>query len=233
MPNFHIQPVNWSIEGYFTASSFVPANIQRDFQWTKHEIAQLLDDLADFIATDEPVYYLGPMVGTQSDQRKISIYDGLQRTTTLTILIAALRDRITDPVLKGRLNRCIKNEDDGSPRLTLSGNNNSLKTLVQDDDATIGLATGGSQFGIHRTIRDNRNVIVRRLDRQSEDELTILAKALLEKTEVIFVLTSSQSVAERIFDTTNRRGLSIETHDLIKSRLTCLLYTSPSPRDRG
>jgi uncharacterized protein with ParB-like and HNH nuclease domain len=76
------------------------------YSWTTDEAGELLDDLLDFIEhygitekklndIDEP-YFLGSIVLVKQDAPTSEVLDGQQRLTTLTILLAVLRDYLSE-----------------------------------------------------------------------------------------------------------------------------------------
>src|SRR5262249_38274863 len=65
---------------------------QRGFAWTEKEITALMKDLLEAFAQSE-IYFLGAMVAIQQKGRSFQdVVDGQQRLTTLTIILAVLRD---------------------------------------------------------------------------------------------------------------------------------------------
>lgn len=72
---------------------------QRPYAWDTEQTLQLLDDLAAALARDgsEP-YFLGSVVLIKDGREAhAEVIDGQQRLTTLTILIAVLRDLAEKP----------------------------------------------------------------------------------------------------------------------------------------
>src|SRR5579864_3798735 len=71
---------------------------QRPYSWTKDESSDLLDDIRsacgiDANIDDQPPYFLGSIVVIKNpDMPPAEVVDGQQRLTTLTILLAVLRD---------------------------------------------------------------------------------------------------------------------------------------------
>lgn len=80
-----------SVGNLFDKFHFEPAKVQRQFVWKVKEAALLLEDLlASFESDPEQVYYLGPILLAKSrDAGQVVVFDGQQRITALTILLAA------------------------------------------------------------------------------------------------------------------------------------------------
>lgn len=100
---------------------------QRPYSWGTEQACQLLEDLTEALdrGPDEP-YFLGSVVLVKSsDETSADVIDGQQRLTTLTILLAVLRDLTVDPGLARELEVML--QEPGSkvqglaskPRLTL------------------------------------------------------------------------------------------------------------------
>ena len=81
---------------------FTIPSVQRPYSWTSDQAGDLLDDLLDYIdhqsitkddfsKIDEP-YFLGSIVLVKKGENLYEVLDGQQRLTTLTILLAVLRD---------------------------------------------------------------------------------------------------------------------------------------------
>ena len=223
MQQDRIKPQTWTVEGFFSASHLTAADVQRDYQWTKSEVATLMGDFFMHLKRHpsssetwqrEP-YFLGSIVCT-SRGGKLAIYDGLQRSTTLTVLLAMLRDRVTDQGLADRLEACV-NDASGAPRLVLPPPDETLAKDIQPRGATRFGIKGGF-FGRRLALRDNRNQIERMLKKREEHEINALAKMLLEDVCLVVLQIEGETFARKVFETTNMRGLPVEAHDLIKGR---------------
>lgn len=68
---------------------------QRGYRWTRVQVAQLLDDIWDFIETpgaQHRFYCLQPIVVKKHPDGRIEVVDGQQRLTTIHIILLCLRD---------------------------------------------------------------------------------------------------------------------------------------------
>lgn len=223
MQQDRIRPQTWTIEGFFSTSRLAAADVQRDYQWTKSEVATLIGDFfshlkrhpeASDVAPREP-YFLGAIVCTDRNGT-LAIYDGLQRSTTLTVLLAMLRDRVSDRNLADRLEACV-NDDAGAPRLVLPPPDETLAKNIQPRGATLQGIQGGF-YGRRLALRDNRNQIERMLKTREQKDIDALAKMLLDDVCLVVMLIDGETFARKVFETTNMRGLPVEAHDLIKGR---------------
>lgn len=226
-----ILPASVTVEEYFRWSRFACAQEQRDYQWLPEQVGDLLRDVhrhgAVQAATTPPLpYFLGTIV-LRREGETFLIYDGLQRTTTLTLLLCLLRDRIDEPGLKARLQACVAGED-GAPRLVLPPPDDTLQQRIQPIGATIDWGRGGRQFGRGLALLRNRKAALRRLDRLDAAGRRRLAETLLGETVLVVLQIGDRRLAPVVFDRINSTGTPLQPHDLIKSRL---LQFARDPQD--
>ncbi len=86
---------------------------QRAYVWGRDEISELIDDV-NYASEHNPEgqYFLGSMVLRKATRtmdgvafEEYELLDGQQRLTTLMLMLACIRDRVTDPKLKGGVPR--------------------------------------------------------------------------------------------------------------------------------
>jgi hypothetical protein len=101
-------------------------NYQRPYAWEPEQAKQLLADLVDFmIEKDQEPYFLGSIVLIKDTGPYAEVVDGQQRLTTLTILLAVLRDLAEDAGVMREVHRLIAQPEHiimglkAKPRLTL------------------------------------------------------------------------------------------------------------------
>ena len=120
---------------------------QRRFKWKNQQIDQLWQDILTAHEANRDSYFLGTLLLVQLDEsRTVSVIDGQQRITTLSILLAVLRDHCNEfPSLSTRadgIQRLISRVDnDGKPVgylvVTLQDPDNQVyKGLVKEHGST-------------------------------------------------------------------------------------------------
>ena len=73
---------------------FLIKDYQRGYRWTPEEVKQLLDDLKEFVDSNEGTFYcLQPVVVRKLGENKYEVIDGQQRLTTLNLILQYLSDR--------------------------------------------------------------------------------------------------------------------------------------------
>ena len=92
-----------SLDSIFSGNYvFSVPSYQRPYSWTKDNAAELFDDLFDAYqnkTSEGDSYFLGSLVLKKDPYKPNSdIIDGQQRLTTLTILLAILRDQLSSSI---------------------------------------------------------------------------------------------------------------------------------------
>ncbi|HVY84958.1 MAG TPA: DUF262 domain-containing protein [Caulobacterales bacterium] len=91
---------------------------QRPYTWTEREVRQLIQDLWRAFKRNATFYFIGQVVLVKNERGELEISDGQQRTTTLTMILAYVRDRLPHRAqhYQGLI---VNHEIGGKPRLML------------------------------------------------------------------------------------------------------------------
>lgn len=211
--------------------SFRIPDYQRPYAWRQEEAVQLLEDL-DFSmrdGSDEP-YFLGSLVLAKPIESPIAdVVDGQQRLTTLTILMAILRDLSNNTKVKSELESLINEPGEyladipSKPRLELRPKDNEFfNKFVQTSDNIPSLLTQDPaqlHTDAQRNILKNTKVLYERLVEWSELDRHTLAKLVSTQTYLVIVTTEDLASAYRIFSVMNARGLDLQPTDIFKSTI--------------
>lgn len=239
MPIDQFQAIPEKLEFVFSNSWMSPADVQRDFQWSEIQVGDLLADLiAHYHRINAPRqndpaadmgddYFMGVLI-VHGEAQRFRVFDGLQRLTTLTILICILRDLIKDDLLSARLNACVVDRK-GAPRLALSGQP-YLQTQIQPPGRALNLAPGVAT-GQRASLRAAQKLLRDGLSGYKQPFLEGLASVVLDHVVLLQLRVQSEAVANIIFKTLNMRGLKLEEADLIKSRLAEFASTDAEAAD--
>lgn len=202
---------------------------QRPYAWEVEQATQLLDDLAEALDRgDEEPYFLGSIVLVKAkDTAQSDVIDGQQRLTTLTILIAVLRDLTDDPTLRGELDALLQEPGsivqglDKKPRLTLRKRDAPFfRTFVQETSSLSALEqldTLQLETSAQKAIQANAAALRERLSSWDELRRLQLAKMLGGRTYLVAVSTPDLDSAHRIFSVMNARGLDLSPADIFKA----------------
>jgi hypothetical protein len=172
-------------------------------------------------------FFVGVVVLSPAANGSFDIFDGLQRITTLTILLSVLRDLIDDKALKTRLNSCIAVSEKDF-RLLHAGSDTTLNALIQRSGEAGILRQNRSrpEADSGRHVFDVARRFVMLLRRRGQPELTAIAKFAIERVLVGVVETRDQRLARHIFVATNLYGLPLQRDEVFKGQILAL---APSP----
>jgi hypothetical protein len=163
-----------------------------------------------------PVYHLGGIILRRLGGGHFEIFDGLQRATTLTILMCLIRDLTDSHDLRERLHRLIEKED--SCRVCLPGADTTLAKEIQAPKQSLkSFRRDASARG--RRIRRSRALFHSFLKTWDQGRLSRFASFLLERTLLVVAETGYAELAGQVFITANRRGLQLTPVDIFKGQL--------------
>ena len=163
-------------------------------------------------------YFLGAVVLRPVGLDNYDIYDGLQRLTSLTILIAVLRDLCGDDVLADRLDALITTPD-GEFRVKLPSQDPTLREEVQKrgEAGRARRATPPSDMGAR--VRGACTLFRRELGRWPAPRRAAFAEFLLHRAQLVAIAANDALLASQIFVTTNARGLALDKVELFKGQV--------------
>lgn len=203
---------------------------QRPYQWGPDQWQTLWDDIVELVSDrrDQPktTHFIGSLVLVPFDnaQSAVSIsrflvVDGQQRLTTLTLLLAAIRD--------------YKNEHDG-PRAGERLHNSYLTNQYEVGDRHIKLvptqldrdayfavinrdAHKGSDDQVGAAYRFFRSKLEEFDNPDDPDDIDHLENAVLMGLSVVSISTHPEDNVHRIFQSLNNTGLKLTQGDLIRN----------------
>ncbi len=168
--------------------------------------------------TDRP-YYLGTVVlGDPDAEDRRPVFDGLQRLTALTILIAVVRDLLGQSELSERLHRAII-KPPNLARMRLPVRDGSLHDEVQVRGATQRALNRPPATDMGLRIRSARALFKRKLHSWPVEQKTAFAEFLLERSAFTVLEVKDAFLAIRIFMSTNTRGKPLRRSDVLKGQI--------------
>jgi len=208
----------------------VPA-YQRSYAWETEHVEALLADVNDAIKAKENEYFLGSIVVTGPDERRFEVVDGQQRLTTVSLLIAAIRNRFReekdDEAATSIRNDFLASVDrktkEREPKLALNEVDNELYQELIEDSSIIDKSKYPRQS--HKRLLAAANCMdayienLCELSPDSEETLHEWLDYLETNLKVILVVAPDDSNAFVIFETLNDRGLELAISDLLKNYL--------------
>ena len=205
-------------------TQFVIPVFQRDYSWTEPQCEQLWKDLL-VIASDPTTrgHFMGSVVyvstgDTSAGFTRWLLIDGQQRVTTLTLLLAALRDHIVDTDWKGSEDSptatrieayFLKNvQEEGSRRHKL--------VLRRHDQETLRAILDGTEMPENPSdrIRENYDFFREQIASCDPDELY---RGLDRLIVVDVTLDRGTDDPQLIFESLNSTGIDLSQSDLIRN----------------
>ena len=201
---------------------------QREYEWGRKQVAELIDDLADrFLESHEEGnergevakyghYFLGSIIIYDDGERKF-IIDGQQRLTTLTLLLIALRHRIDDAEQKGQIADLIRSRKFGKSSFNLNVPEREICMQALYDDEKF--PDPGNSESVSNILERYEDIEEHLPETVSDTALPYFTDWLIENVQLIEITTYANSDAYTIFETTNDRGLSLAPADMLKGYL--------------
>jgi hypothetical protein len=217
--------------------AFEIPHYQRPYRWTNEEAGELLDDLLDSLNADAgapveelPPYFLGCIVLIKQEGiPEARVVDGQQRLTTLTVLLAALRETIEDravgadltPSLYAKGNRLLGTSD-RYRLLVRDRDRDFFQTYVQQPGGLGRLAkvdAARAESISQENLRANGLFFHDRLKNLDDPTRQRLAAFVLTRCVLVVVSSPDIDSAYRIFSILNNRGLDLSHADILKAEI--------------
>ncbi|WP_236655887.1 DUF262 domain-containing protein [Streptacidiphilus jiangxiensis] len=189
---------------------------QRPYAWGVEQADQLLSDLLEALERHggEP-YFLGSVVLVKSSSAPLAdVIDGQQRLTTLTILLAVLRDLAPDQELRHELDVMV-----AEPGSRVRGLESRPRLRLRDRDAAFFAKYVQTAGALPALLELKPGALGTDSQRAVLANAKALHQRLSERTFLVLVSTSDLDSAHRIFSVMNARGLDLSPTDIFKSRI--------------
>ncbi len=223
-PDF--QPYRRSVEELLTGSEYyVIPRFQRPYSWDSGNLEEFWRDV---IEENGAGYFIGPMVAWRGGSPTVlALVDGQQRLTTITLLLAAIRDALLErrrAKLAEGVHRYIERPDrDNEPRFVLQPEVTApflnSSNLMYEPDRSFAARTDEEKTlqWAHRALRDRLLAAVQ--DQPQPDEELRRIRDMVLALRVIWVELGNEDDAYVVFETLNSRGKDLEAVDLLKNLL--------------
>jgi hypothetical protein len=242
-----IKPIDLTVKTLLESSFYRVPRFQRPYSWDRENVS---DFWTDAVASDDKDYFIGSFVVFKVPTNDtLLVVDGQQRLTTITLLLAALRDALAQ-------------NDDGSLALGVQSLierkdiNNELQFVLQSETpypflqehiqkfgppdlpammgveeealkAAYEFLTGQVRAALASIETDPTIETDKKPQRKRKALVGIRDKVL--HLQLIQIQLSSEDDAYIIFETLNTRGKDLRVADLVKNHLTRLI----KPKNKG
>lgn len=205
------------------------ARYQRDYAWTRPQVAKLLTDFSEAIQRGQTDYFLGTIVTIPRGGSVLEVVDGQQRLATTAILLAEIRNhlwerdnmiaRAIEDRMLAPIDRVLRAP---VPKLRLNVDDNEyFQAVVTRNDP--GEAAKPSHRRLADAVKQARaqvKAVVRTVDEKAHgDVLNGWLDFIEHAAQVILVQVQSEANAYQMFETLNDRGLRTSQADLVKNYL--------------
>jgi uncharacterized protein with ParB-like and HNH nuclease domain len=208
-----------------TGDQYIIPLFQRYYSWTKEHWERLRMDVWALMENGaKPVHFLGPLVCTQpphlpGNASAYQLIDGQQRITTLTILLAAIRDvarsrNLNDFAEEVTEDYLLFKRKQGSDRykvLPRLGDREVLTAMIEGNDMS-----GFSDSPVFEAWKYFHRHVQHLSRNDTEQQLAKLLDVITTRLNLVAVLIDSENPYE-IFDSLNSTGLPLKESDLIRN----------------
>ena len=207
---------------------------QRSYSWQETEALSLLHDLLDAVV-QERSHFLGAIVLIETSTPDLyEIVDGQQRLTTLSLIIAILRDlEPADGDVSALQEMIAESESNGSWRLTLNHVDAPYyRELIKPKRSNLPRELKHPTTESHELLRSNFSALYQELSETNAETRSRLKGILLNDCPVIRVGVKNRDEGYKVFQVLNARGRQPSAHDILKTELFERAKLSGSEADR-
>ncbi len=205
-----------TLEQFFTGKSLEIPPYQRDYAWKTGNVDDLFDDIQEAMEMGGG-HYLGTFILSQGETKeRFKVVDGQQRLTTVTMLLDALVDALSDGELKTYYRSTFLRHPIHGPKFTVLGDNQAFFTALLDELNPIPNTEGQHRLiAAYDWIRYRVQGIKATLGEAGiQNWLTDIGKL-----EVLEFIADNEGKAIRMFQSVNDRGVPLSKMDIAKSLL--------------
>lgn len=201
---------------------------QRNFDWGKNEVIEMMSDLKAAMVADKPMF-LGTFVFDLSEKNNNKIVDGQQRITSFTLLLIACRQlakKLEFHSLAQEIQKKISFTDETtgemvSERVLVSSGISDVFKYMSDEswNGDFPIKIGNKQVKRQSNkLKGLYGFMFEEISYFGRSDLTTFLKAVYS-TYVIEIDIQDELEAFDIFERTNARGMSLNVADLLKNYL--------------
>ncbi len=244
-----IESTDQDIRNLLSSSYYRIPRFQRPYSWTRENIQDFWDD----VVREEPEsYFIGSMVTFKDGSQRYGVVDGQQRLTTITILLAVLRNHLKqlgfNDLAHGIQNQIERKNIDNRPEFILSTESSYpffQEHILKFGEPELELAEmreegnlrgafemlNGLVGSVVAGIQADQGIKEEQKPNRIRDRLTKIRDAVLD-LKVILVKLDNEDDAYIIFETLNTRGKDLSLADLVKNHVAKHLKTKSAAIDQ-
>lgn len=226
------------VQEIFSLGYFKIPRFQRPYSWTEEEVKDFWEDV---VIEEYEHYFIGSMVVYQTEKPYYGIVDGQQRLTTLTLILAAIRNAFREynelNLARGVHRYIEKANIDNVDEFILNAETSFpyFQNYIQSfEGEKIDCSVGSEEANLKNAFEIINNSLYSIIPRASEEAALIdllpeRRAGIIEKLKeirkkilslkLVFIQLDNEDDAYLIFETLNTRGKELTTSDLIKNLL--------------
>ncbi|MBI4661125.1 MAG: DUF262 domain-containing protein [Verrucomicrobia bacterium] len=231
-----IESADQDIRNLLSSAYYRIPRFQRPYSWTRENIQDFWDD----IVKDAPEnYFIGSMVAFRDGKQRFGVVDGQQRLTTITILLAVLRNQLNNlglvDLAQGIQNLIERKNIENKPEFVLSTESSypffqehilkfgppEIEPEERREEENLRSAfdlLNGLVSGVVESINADTSVKDDEKKKLAQEKLIKIRNSVLD-LKVIFVKLDDEDDAYIIFETLNTRGKDLSLADLVKNHV--------------
>ncbi|UOS56062.1 DUF262 and DUF1524 domain-containing protein [Helicobacter pylori] len=190
---------------------------QRVYSWEKEQCKELWDDIIKIGGDDKmDGHFIGSILyvldGIMHSNNALLIIDGQQRLTTITLLLTALRNHLSDEVKRKEIENhyLINSDKDGDKKFRLILSESDKDTLLYLIDKDRRKPSEPSS-----KIMENFKLFEEWVSKNT-DKLETIFKGL-EKLMIVWISLGEKDDPQLIFESMNSKGIELTQTDLIRN----------------
>jgi uncharacterized protein with ParB-like and HNH nuclease domain len=244
-----IESTDQDIRNVLSSGYYRIPRFQRPYSWTRENIQDFWDDI---VKNAPESYFIGSMVVFKDGSQRFGVVDGQQRLTTITILLAVIRDRLSElefsNLAQGIQNLIERKNIDNKPEFVLSTETSypffqehvlkfgkpemACKEMREEENlrSAFGLFTDLIS-GVVQSTQSDTSLKEDQKKKRIQERLIAIRNAVLD-LKVILVKLDDEDDAYIIFETLNTRGKDLSLTDLVKNHTTKLLKVKSASIDQ-
>ena len=215
-----------SIRELFTGVKYSIHYYQREYQWQRKQIEELIEDLTGefleyYSETHERNevekyghYFMGSVVLTEDEN---AIIDGQQRLTSLSLVLLYITKHLQDTNDKAEILNLIYSQKYGKTTFNINVEERTqcLEAIINDVD----FEPDGHPESVQNIWYRYNDIIELMTDAVPEEALPFFKDWLIDNVQFIKIVAQTEQDAHKIFVSMNDRGLSLTATEMLKGYL--------------
>ena len=196
---------------------------QRQYDWSKENVTELLIDLDEAFREDRESYFLGAIVLVEKSDRTWEINDGQQRVVTYSLICARLARMFANGVDPQRENTALRNlfllPTDHTESLSTTDFLEPRVSPPQDNRVNYRLLLHGHSIGTNGKLTTAWNEIDRHFLPVDLEKARQFFDFVVGRLEVVCILVPRRVDPNSVFESLNARGKALGDFDLIRNHI--------------